>query len=117
VSTGGARLHLVAVRSHFGLRLDGRNNPARASNRPGRRIIAIYSLSLIVSVTYMKFGELNEVKIETRVSIFVLVELSSSGQGSSLLDDVRSVPINTPYCPSAERLGGWVIIVIWCAFY
>jgi hypothetical protein len=28
----------VAVRSHFGLRLDGRNNPARASNRPGRRI-------------------------------------------------------------------------------
>ena len=29
---------LVAVRSHFGLRLDGRNNPARASNRPGRRI-------------------------------------------------------------------------------
>ena len=38
VSTGVARLHLVAVRSHFGLRLDGRNNPARASNRPGRRI-------------------------------------------------------------------------------
>ena len=32
-------MHLVAVRSHFGLRLDGRNNPARASNRPGRRII------------------------------------------------------------------------------
>ena len=38
VATGVARLHLVAVRSHFGLRLDGRNNPARASNRPGRRI-------------------------------------------------------------------------------
>ena len=38
VSTGVNRWHLVAVRSHFGLRLDGRNNPARASNRPGRRI-------------------------------------------------------------------------------
>jgi hypothetical protein len=38
VATGVNRWRLVAVRSHFGLRLDGRNNPARASNRPGRRI-------------------------------------------------------------------------------
>ena len=38
VSTGVNRWHLVAVRSHSGLRLDGRINPARASNRPGRRI-------------------------------------------------------------------------------
>jgi len=33
VTPSGARLHLVAVRSHFGLRLGGRINPARASNR------------------------------------------------------------------------------------
>ena len=45
VAPGGARLHLVAVRSHFGLRLDGRNNPARASNRPGRRIMYNYKFS------------------------------------------------------------------------
>ena len=38
VATSGNKWRLVAVRSHFGLRLDGRNNPARASNRPGRRL-------------------------------------------------------------------------------
>ena len=39
VTPSHAQSRLVAVRSHFGLRLDGRINPARASNRPGRRII------------------------------------------------------------------------------
>jgi hypothetical protein len=37
--SSGNRCLLVAVRSHFGLRLGGRNNPDRASNRIlGRRI-------------------------------------------------------------------------------
>jgi hypothetical protein len=39
VTSSGNRCLLVAVRSHFGLRLDGRINPDRASNRIlGRRI-------------------------------------------------------------------------------
>jgi hypothetical protein len=39
VTSSGNRCLLVAVRSHFGLRLGGRNNPDRASNRIlGRRI-------------------------------------------------------------------------------
>jgi hypothetical protein len=45
VSTGVNRCLLVAVRSHFGLRLGGRNNPDRASNRIlGRRIISFILL-------------------------------------------------------------------------
>ena len=39
VTSSGNRCLLVVVRSHFGLRLGGRNNPDRASNRIlGRRI-------------------------------------------------------------------------------
>jgi hypothetical protein len=51
VTPSGARLHLVAVRSHFGLRLDGRINPARASNRPGRRINHITNLFMLGNVS------------------------------------------------------------------
>jgi hypothetical protein len=51
----------VAVRSHFGLRLDGRNNPARASNRPGRRISVYIGrsheiLNVVVNVYIEQFS-------------------------------------------------------------
>jgi hypothetical protein len=43
--SSGNRCLLVAVRSHFGLRLGGRINPERASNRIlGRRIIYSYCI-------------------------------------------------------------------------
>ena len=54
VATGVNRWHLVAVRSHFGLRLDGRNNPARASNRPGRRINLFNNATRVINPTLGK---------------------------------------------------------------
>jgi hypothetical protein len=74
VATGGNRWHLVAVRSHFGLRLDGRNNPARAYNRPGRRISASSLQALLLTQERLSMGFFRQDSLYLRQNITCVLQ-------------------------------------------